>query len=98
MQVRRAFEHANRDAEVWLRAIMAPMETQVREHKIQLKRRLDSVSRIHTATETLDERIAELDTAMGTVSDQIEQLARINARIADALTDNLDGTRLAKTA
>ena len=36
VQVRRAFERANKDAETWLRAIMAPMETQVREHQIQL--------------------------------------------------------------
>jgi hypothetical protein len=52
VQVRRAFEHANRDAEVWLRAVMAPMETQVREHQIQLKRRLESIKRIHQATDT----------------------------------------------
>ncbi|MGE5490126.1 MAG: dynamin family protein, partial [Actinomycetota bacterium] len=50
VQVRRAFEHANKDAEVWLKAIMAPMETQVREHQIQLKRRLESIKRIHQAT------------------------------------------------
>ncbi|MEW6118530.1 MAG: dynamin family protein [Pseudomonadota bacterium] len=92
------FEFANSETESWLKALIAPMETQVREHKIQLKRRLDSVSRIHAATETLDERIAELDAAMGTVSDQIEQLARINARIADALADNLASAPLARTA
>ncbi len=97
-KVVQVFEIANGETESWLKALIAPMETQVREHKIQLKRRLDSVSRIHAATETLDERIAELDAAMGTVSDQIEQLARINARIADALADNLGGARLAKTA
>ncbi len=59
-QVRRAFERANRDAEAWLRAIMAPMETQVREHQIQLKRRLESIKRIHQATDTLEDRINEL--------------------------------------
>ncbi|MHB1187269.1 dynamin family protein [Thiobacillus sp.] len=97
-KVVQVFELANSETESWLKALIAPMETQVREHKIQLKRRLESVSRIHAATETLDERIAELETAMGTVSDQLDQLARINARIADALSDNLDGARLAKTA
>jgi hypothetical protein len=61
VQVRRAFEHANKDAEIWLRAIMAPMETQVREHQIQLKRRLESIKRIHQATDTLEDRIAELE-------------------------------------
>ena len=59
-QVRRAFDKANHDAESWLKAIMAPMETQVREHQIQLKRRLESIKRIHQATETLEERINEL--------------------------------------
>ena len=33
-QVKRAFQRANRDTEIWLKAIMAPMETQVREHQI----------------------------------------------------------------
>ncbi len=60
VQVRRAFESANRDTESWLKAIMAPMETQVREHQIQLKRRLESIKRIHQATDTLEERISEL--------------------------------------
>jgi prefoldin subunit 5 len=74
------------------------METQVREHKIQLKRRLESVSRIHAATETLDERIAELEASVGVVSDQLDQLARINARIITALADETGETRLARTA
>ena len=59
-QVRRAFERANRETESWLKAIMSPMETQVREHQIQLKRRLESIKRIHQATDTLEDRIAEL--------------------------------------
>ena len=60
LQVRHAFERANRDAEAWLKAIMAPMETQVREHQIQFKRRLESIKRIHQATDTLEDRIDEL--------------------------------------
>jgi prefoldin subunit 5 len=74
------------------------METQVREHKIQLKRRLESVSRIHAATETLDERIAEIEMSIGTVRDQLDHLARINVRIAQALSDDLSRARLARTA
>ena len=56
------------------------------------------MSRIHAATETLDERIAELETAMGTVSDQLDHLARINARITDALADEAVSARFARTA
>ncbi len=97
-KVVQVFELANSETEAWLKALIAPMETQVREHKIQLKRRLESVSRIHAATETLDERIAELETAIASVSDQLDSLARINLRIADALADELSGCPLAKTA
>ncbi|MBL8448646.1 MAG: dynamin family protein [Dechloromonas sp.] len=75
--VRRAFEHANRDAEVWLKAIMAPMETQVREHQIQLKRRLESIKRIHQATDTLEDRISELDSVEASLLQQIQGLETI---------------------
>jgi len=86
IQVRRAFERANRDAEVWLRAIMAPMETQVREHQIQLKRRLESIKRIHQATDTLEDRIAELESVGKTLEGQIAMLADIEFRVRDLMT------------
>ena len=85
VQVRRAFEHANRDAEVWLRAVMAPMETQVREHQIQLKRRLESIKRIHQATDTLEDRIAELDSVEKNLLQQIDALEEIIARVQEML-------------
>ena len=81
MQVRRAFEHANRDAEIWLRAIMAPMETQVREHQIQLKRRLESIKRIHQATDTLEDRISELENVEKTLLQQIFGLEQVTQEI-----------------
>ncbi|MHB1084096.1 MAG: dynamin family protein [Thiobacillus sp.] len=97
-KVVQVFDLANSETEAWLKALIAPMETQVREHKIQLKRRLESVSRIHAATETLDERITELEALIETVTDQMEHLARINSHITDALSDDLTGARLAKMA
>jgi predicted GTPase len=85
VQVRRAFEHANRDAETWLRAIMAPMETQVREHQIQLKRRLESIKRIHQATDTLEDRIAELESVEKNLLAQIQGLEEIAGRVREIL-------------
>lgn len=84
-KVVQVFELANSETEAWLKALIAPMETQIREHKLQLKRRLESVSRIHAATETLDERIAELEAAIEVVVGQLDHLALVNTRIADAL-------------
>jgi hypothetical protein len=96
-QVRRAFEHANRDAEVWLRAVMAPMETQVREHQIQLKRRLESIKRIHQATDTLEDRIVELDGVEKNLLQQIEALEEIVQRVQDMLVP-LDASRQLQAA
>jgi predicted GTPase len=60
-KVRAIYRMANRDADAWLKTIMSPMESQVREHQIQLRRRLESIKRIHKATDTLEDRIGELD-------------------------------------
>ena len=96
-KVVQVFELANSETEAWLKALIAPMETQIREHKLQLKRRLDSVSRIHAATETLDERIAELEAAIEVVVGQLDHLALVNNRIADALAGEREGA-LARSA
>ena len=85
VQARRVFETANRDVEQWLRAVMAPLETRVREHKIQLKRRLESVKRIHEASDTLEERIGELKQADATLVNQIAQLDALKRAIDEAL-------------
>ncbi|MCA1938902.1 MAG: dynamin family protein [Dechloromonas sp.] len=86
IQVRRAFERANRDAEAWLRAIMAPMETQVREHQIQLKRRLESIKRIHQATDTLEDRISELESVGQVLERQLAMLDDIDFRVRDLMS------------
>jgi hypothetical protein len=90
VQARRVFETANRDVEQWLRAVMAPLETRVREHKIQLKRRLESVKRIHEASDTLEERIGELKQADATLVNQIAQLDALKRAIDEALAGPAD--------
>jgi DNA repair exonuclease SbcCD ATPase subunit len=85
VQARRTFEVANRDAEQWLRAVMAPLETQVREYQLQLKRRLESVKRIHQATDTLEDRVRELQQAEDLLVQQIGQLNALSERIERAL-------------
>jgi len=60
-QVRRVYQYANKEVETWLRAVMSPMEVQIRERQMQLRRRLESIKRIHFATDTLEDRIGELE-------------------------------------
>ncbi len=85
VQVRRTFEIANREVEHWLRAVMAPLESQVREYQLQLKRRLESVKRIHHATDTLEDRIAELKQAESTLATQVKELQAIGDALRRAL-------------
>jgi len=39
-RVKHVYVIANRDAEAWLKAVMSPLETQVREHHLQLRREI----------------------------------------------------------
>jgi hypothetical protein len=79
------YEVANRDVENWLKAVMAPMETQVREHQTQLRRRLESVRRIHKATDTLQDRIRELEEIDQSIQAQMAELEQMMRRVYSAL-------------
>lgn len=81
-KVRAIYRMANRDAEQWLKSIMAPMESQVREHQILLRRRLESIKRIHQASDTLENRIGELEQ----IRDDIRaQESSLENRISDIM-------------
>ena len=81
-RVKHVYDIANRDVESWLRAVMSPLETQVREHHLQLRRRLDSVKRIHGASGELEERIAELEQQDEALAAQV---ARADARASESI-------------
>lgn len=85
VQVRRIFEVVNRDVEQWLRAVMAPLEIQVREYQLQLKRRLESVRRVHQATDTLENRVGELKQNEQSTETLIEELTELQNNIRRAL-------------
>ena len=61
------------------------METQVREHQIQLKRRLESIKRIHQATDTLEDRIAELESVEKGLLQQIQALENVVSQVRTLL-------------
>jgi len=88
-RVVRVFEIANREAESWLRAVMSPMESQVREHQMQLRRRLESVKRIHKAADTLEDRINELLQMQSEAKRQLAELDQASGCIRDLLNSEL---------
>ena len=97
-QVRRSFERANRDSESWLKSVMSPMDTQVREHQAQLKRRLESIKRIHEATDTLEDRIGELGHAESDLLSQIVSLETLSSNVQNILAQTVGRRSLRNVA
>ena len=79
------YEVANRDVENWLKAVIAPMESQVREHQLQLRRRLESIKRIYKATDTLEDRILELENIEKSIRTQMGDLQILRQHMGNAL-------------
>ncbi len=89
------YEVANRDVENWLKAVIAPMESQVREHQLQLRRRLESIKRIYKATDTLEDRIAELENIEKSIRAQIDDLKVLRQHMGNALAFDSEDTQKA---
>jgi len=88
-RAKHVYDIANRDVESWLKAVMAPLETQVREHHLQLRRRLESIRRIHQASDELEDRISELEQAREVLDAQLRGLADTLAAI-DSIVESED--------
>ena len=91
------YEVANRDVENWLKVVIAPMESQVREHQLQLRRRLESIKRIYKATGTLEDRIGELENIEKSIQAQEADLKALRQHMSNALAFEAD-TDQAKAA
>ena len=84
-RVRKTYRAANADVEAWLKVIMAPLEAQIRQHKDQLKHRLASISRIHDATDSLEQKIESFETTQGNLQRVEGQLRQLAASVTAAL-------------
>ena len=73
-RTREVFLTAERDTEAWLRSLLPPIESQVREQRAQLKKRAESVERIRTAQESLDARIGDLEAALEDTQAKLDAL------------------------
>jgi len=96
-RVKHVYQIANRDLDSWLKAVMAPLETQVREHHLQLRRRLESIRRIHHASGELDDRLLDLQQSEEALSSELAALER-EAAAVDAVVEQPDTLPLAANA
>lgn len=84
-RVRHIFRAANQEAEAWLKVIMAPLETAIREHREQLRGRQASIGRIFEATDSLEQKITAFETTRLALEDRRAHLARLAAQVAATL-------------
>ncbi len=90
-RLREIYELADRELNSWLRSVMSPIESQVREYQGQLKRRLETVRRVLDANDTLESRIAEIERDRTAVEQRIALCAEY-ARQVGALLASRDRT------
>ncbi len=57
-------------ARTWSKAIMAPILSQVREHKILMEQRLENLKKVHENFDNLSDRIAELESSRQNLENQ----------------------------
>lgn len=88
-RVRQSFVQANRDVEAWLKVVMAPLEAQIREHKKQLKQRMQSIERIDLATGDLEEKIAAFERMQADLDRQLQALDALESELRQAMGTEL---------
>ena len=76
-EVRGIFERTRVDCEAWLRNVLAPLITQINDHKFQIERRLENIRKIHDNIDSLQERLVELESLQSALSKQLTVLEGI---------------------
>jgi hypothetical protein len=94
-RVKQSFLQANRDVEAWLKVIMAPLEAQIGEHKLQLKRRRKSIEKIHLATDSLEEKVLSFEQMQFELETQRAMLTRLENELKATITAQLDSYKAA---
>lgn len=94
-RVKQSFLQANRDVEAWLKVVMAPLEAQIWEHRAQLKKRKQSIERIHMATDSLEEKVETLEKMQAEYEEQKKTLGLLDAELKSAIAAELAELRAA---
>lgn len=83
-QARAVFETTHRDANVWLKGLLAPLKLQIAEHKSQLDKRTESLMKIHENLDSLQKNIGEVEEQNATLQSQSAALDQILLKLMKA--------------
>ncbi len=74
---------------------MAPLEAQIGEHKAQLKRRRQSIERIHLATDSLEEKVESFERMQAELEAQKRMLLALEAELKTAIAADISALKAA---
>ena len=86
-RLREVFEKLANDVELWSKAAIAQLDTQMRERRKTFARRIEAVHRIQDAAGGLDERLAELHAGLTRLAEEQAELVRLTARTDDVVCE-----------
>jgi len=84
-RLRKLYEDASNDVELWNKTAASQLDAQLRERKKNFVRRIEAVHRIQQAAGGLDERIAELETQLDHLGQEASALQRLTQQAPDEL-------------
>ena len=67
---------ANQEADRWFKSVMDPLLAQIKEHKLQMEQRLETLHRISVSRDTLAAKLKELE---ATCADLQQEIAALDA-------------------
>ena len=71
---RNLFFKANQEADTWLKEVMNPLVKQIKDHKLAMEKRLETLRRISESRDTLETRIKDLEQLLRDVDAQLKTL------------------------
>jgi hypothetical protein len=71
---RNLFFKANQEADTWLKEVMNPLVKQIKDHKVAMEKRLETLRRISESRDTLEARIKELEKQIKDIDVQLRTL------------------------
>ena len=84
-RARHTYSECNTAARNWSKAVMAPILSQVREHKIMMDHRLENLKRVHENLDNLSGRIADLEATKLNLENQLSVIRTMLRKLSDPL-------------
>jgi plasmid stability protein len=82
-QARRVFNEARGETERWLAAVPLPLETQIKDHKVQLEARLASLQKINERGGAIKEEVAKLEAQRKEIQGQLDLISGLMVKVRD---------------